>query len=389
MIVAQIAVSIGVLGAATMLHRGWIGAYGERDPGFRTDDIVSTQLVVLGPRPDSSVPLARLRTEIEAAIRSLPGVVDVGATTRLPWTDAPIRRVSVERSSGGGEQATLSVPTVAVGPGLLELIDATPLVGRLFADPDFRQGAPPVALVNQPFVDESLDGANAVGRRIRFDRPGEEDSPVWYEIVGVVPDRGLSAADPQRAGGVYIPMGDEADFRLLVRYTGRPAEFIPALQATVFAVDPGIAVTGTGVLSRQLLEIRRVYLVFGSIFTSLGSIVLLLSMMATFAILSFEVTRRTREIGLRVALGAHHRSILRLVLGRVVVYMAAGGAIGIVLGYLLLNAARAMLVMRFPPTGLPTFPILIGVMTLAALIAAWLPASRTLSIRPMEALRFD
>jgi ABC-type antimicrobial peptide transport system permease subunit len=161
------------------------------------------------------------------------------------------------------------------------------------------------------------------------------------------------------------------------------------VQAAVFEVDPGVAVSDAGVLSAQLRDIRRVYLLFGSVFTTMGGIVLLLSMMATFAVLSFEVTRRVREIGIRIALGADRAAIIRSVLGRVGIYVAAGSVVGTVIGALLLRGARAMLVMRFPLTGVLTFPLLMALATASALVAAWLPARRALAIRPMEAMRAD
>jgi ABC-type antimicrobial peptide transport system permease subunit len=123
--------------------------------------------------------------------------------------------------------------------------------------------------------------------------------------------------------------------------------------------------------------------------TSLGGIVMLLSLTAMYAILSFEVTRRTREIGVRIALGARNRRVLRDILSRALLWVAAGGVLGTGFGLLLLLLARATLVMRFPATGGVTFAVLVFGAAIAGMIAAWIPARRVLRVRPMDALRID
>jgi hypothetical protein len=269
------------------------------------------------------------------------------------------------------------------------VFDAEATAGRVFHAADYREEAAQVALVNEPFVRRYLGGGNALGRRIRIARADDAGPPVWREIVGVVPDLGLSGADPERAAGVYLPIGAEDAFRVFIRTRVPPASLSAELRAAAFNVDPELPVSGIVVLSQELALVRRVYAIIGTAFTSLGATVLLLSLAAMYAILSFEVTRRTREIGIRVALGATSGGVLSGLLRRVGVYVVAGSVAGAGLGLLLLGVARATFVMTFPRTGLFTFAAQGGLVAIAALAAAWVPGRRALGIQPMDALRAD
>ena len=384
MIVAQIALSVGVLGAAVMVHQGWLQ---RADPGASSalpaGSIVAAQ-IDLPPMAGSG----GLRAELEAAVGALGGVVAVGTSTFLPGADAPLRPFEVESTTGEAPPLRLTVPVAQVSRGFFAVAQIEAEAGRLFDDADYAVASPRVALVNEAFVRQQLAGANAVGRRIRPARSGD-DVPPWYEIVGVVGGPPLSANDPDRAGGAYLPLGDASAFRLLARTDGSPSTLALRLQPAVFSVDPTVAVSGIRVLSDVLHALRRLYLLIGSAFTSLGAVVLLLSLMGIYSVLSFEVTRRTREIGVRVALGAGTTDVLRPVLGRVAAYAALGGALGTVLGLTLVRLAQAMFVMRFPPTGARTFVILVVGALVAALVAAWMPTRRALAIHPADALRAE
>lgn len=199
----------------------------------------------------------------------------------------------------------------------------------------------------------------------------------------------MSANDPDRAGGVYLPLGPEQAFRLLARTDGPASELTTRIQPAAFSVHPEIAVSGIRVLSDVLRALARLYLIIASVFSALGAMVLLLSLLGIYSVLSFEVTRRTPEIGVRVALGAGTADVLRPVLGRVAVYAVVGGALGTGLGLLLVRLAQAMFVMRFPPTGPGAFAVLVGVALAAAVVAAWMPTRRALAIHPAEALRSE
>lgn len=387
MIVGQVALSIGILGAALLVHQGWSTEFLDARLGVPSDRILVARMSA-----DAPLSGATLRG-LEARLTQLPGVVAAGVGDHTPGVDAPLRQVVLEDEAGGPGTA-LRVPRARVGPGYFQALGTGPLTGRTFVADDFAADALPVALVNRSFVDRYLGGGNAVGRHIAIpDARPPDAAPALatpsHRIVGVVPDLGLTATDPERAAGVYLPLTTAWSFRAVVQTATQPEGLDEAVRGAAFAVDPGIGVNSTIVLSTSLSALRRVFVVAGWGFTGFGGLVLGLSLLATYALLAFEVTRRTREIGVRVALGARPARILTALLSRVAGYVAVGALVGTGLGYLLVEVARATFVHRFPPTSPWTFLGLAGLALLVGFAAAWIPARRALSVHPVEALRAD
>lgn len=380
LVVAQVAVAVAVLGCAAMVHRGWAGGLAARNPAVPVDRLVVADLTL---PPDTPWPPTALLQGLDGA----PDVEAATLTTHVPGTDARRGPVELEEASG----AALVVARIEVLPGYFSAVAAEPLAGRAFAPDDGRGGAPPVAVVDRAFVEAHLGGGNAVGRRLRWagSAPGSDPEP-WLEIVGVVPDLGVAGADPASTGAVYRLLGATADPRLILRTAVAPrVPPEPALRAALYDVDPAVGVQGVRVLGDALEARRRVYRWMGSLATGAGALVLGLAVLATYALLAFEVTRRTREVGVRVALGASAGAVLRPILARTARRLAAGAVLGSALGALLLALVRATLVLRFPATGTATFPVLAGVVAVAGVLAAWVPARRALAVHPMEALRSE
>lgn len=283
----------------------------------------------------------------------------------------------------------MPAPSHAVSIGFLEAIGARTLSGRLFTASDIIDGAAPVAVVNAPFVQKFLGGRHPIGRRIRVDGTREDGSPEpWREIVGVVPDLGLSVANASLAGGFYTPVHDEFLYFLAVRTTTDPMKLAPQLRAAVAAVDPDLQLNEFATLEDSGREERLFLTGMAVAMTAMGGIALLLSIVGIYALLSFMVTRRTREIGIRLALGATSAQILRSITGGAMVYLAIGGVIGSVLGVLFLQV-RSILLISIPAAGIAMPATIFLTLALAGGIACWLPARRALGIRPSEALQAD
>ncbi len=382
MIVAQIALAVGVLGAAASINRGWVRGFDETalGPGAESTLVAAIRLPAGVDDPGT------LRRALVTELVGLGGVEAVSSANHTPGVDAPLRRVVVEGVPGGA--AGLQVPVARIDDGFFEVIEARPLVGRLMRAEDFGPGAARVALVNEAFVNDRLGGANAIGRRIRIAGSADE-VPVWHEIVGVVPDLGLSGLDPTRAGGLYLAMEAPPTFDLLIRADDPSPAFVQQVQAAVYRVHPEVAVEHVSVLAEVVRDVRRIFTGIGSTFTLLGSIVLGLSLLGIYSILAFEVTRRTREIGVRVALGAQRLDVVRPVLGRVARLVAVGGVVGMMLGLALGRLAAGTFMLRVPETGLATLAVLVVIVLAAALAASAVPTLRALAIQPAGALRAE
>ncbi|MGH9219176.1 MAG: FtsX-like permease family protein, partial [Vicinamibacterales bacterium] len=298
----------------------------------------------------------------------------------LPRLDPAVQPIAIEPLSGQQQSLTGSAPAAEVSDGFLESIGGRTITGRSFAANDFLAGAAPVAIVNQPFVDRFFDGRSPVGRRVKVSTAG------WREIVGVVPDLGVSAGDRRKAAGVYLPMLNPApNLHIAIRTAGNPNRVAGPLRRTVAEIDPKADLRSIRLLEEVGREQRSFLSGMASAMTALGAMTLLLSVVSIYALLSFMVTRRTREIGIRVALGARRSQIIATVAGNAVALLGGGVALGTVAGVTLAGFQSVMLI-RMPSVGVSTPTMVIGILMLAGLAAAWSPTRRALGIRPTEAL---
>ena len=380
LLVVEIALSVALLnGAVTMA--GAFESFVDEIPALPQRQVLTAHI--------GRITSPEMRDRVVEAAAALPGVVAAGAGQKLPRLYPPPRPTVVEPIGDEPLRAAQPAPTHAVGNGFLEAIGARPLAGRLLTATDFIEGAAPVAVVNEPFVQKFLGGRNPIGRRIRVEeaRAAAEEEP-WREIVGVVPDLGLSVGDPALAGGFYTPVRDEMLYYLAIRTSADPMTLVAPLRAAVANVNPDL----------QLEEIRpledagweeRVFLAgVASALTAMGGMALLLSIVGIYALLSFMVTRRTREIGIRVALGATNRQVLFSITGGALVYLAAGGVLGSALGIAFVQM-RSMILISIPEPGIWMPLTIFLTLAIAGATACWLPARRAMRIRPAEALNSD
>lgn len=381
LLVIEIALSVGLLNGAVTMARAF-RAYVAEVPALPVNQVLTAQMGRISSND--------ARGRIVEAARQLPGVIAVGTGDRLPRQYPLPRLTSVEPIGDERPEGAQSAPSSAVGEHFLEAIGAHAISGRLFTSADFLKGAAPVAVVNEPFVRKFLHGRNPIGRRIRIEGNREDGSAQpWREIVGVVPDLGMSVANSAMAAGFYIPAGDTFQYFLAIRTAGGdPLKLTPALRAAVARVDPDAQLDDIHTLEDAGYEERQFLSGVAMAMTAMGSIALLLSVVGIYALLSFMVTRRTREIGIRVALGATSRQVLQSVTGGAMLYLAVGGAIGTALGLLFLRI-RDILLVSIPDAGLSMPTTIFVTLAIAGGVACWIPARRALAIRPSEALNSD
>jgi predicted permease len=380
LLVVEIALSVGLLNGAMTMARAF-NAYFDEIPALPQNQVLTAHL--------GRVRSPEMRDRIVAAAAAMPGVQAAGAGQLLPRLYPMPRRTAVEPLDDEPRQAGMPAPSFAVGNGFLEAIGGRALSGRLFAATDFIEGAAPVAVVNEPFVQKFLGGRNPIGRRIRIEQPRDDGSEEpWREIVGVVPDLGLSVANRSLSAGFYTPVRDEMLTFLAVRAAAEPLKLTAPLRAAVANVNPDLQVEEFNTLEDAALEERAFLSGISLGLTVMGGMALLLSIVGIYALLSFMVTRRTREIGVRVALGATSRQVLQTVTGGALVHLSVGGVVGSVLGVLLVESRRVMLI-SIPDAGMWMPATIFAVLAIAGGAACWLPARRALGIRPSEALSAD
>jgi hypothetical protein len=380
LVTVQVALSIALLNSALLMARGVAG--------YMNPTIHVPVHEVLTARVVSETTAA---TAIEQTAAAMPGVAAAGVSSSLPGLSPPTRMTIVEPlAESAGPMGPRAAPVVAAGPGFFDTFGARLESGRLFNASDFAANAAPVAVVNRPFVDEFSGGHDPIGRRIRaVGADASQPAEPWREVVGVVPDLGLSAGDEHLAAGYYVPIGREASFHVALRTSGDARRLSAPLRSALNDLDPQVQLRDVVSLDAVGREDRVVFAGIGAALAALGGIGLLLTVIGTYAILSLSVTRCTREIGVRQSLGATRRQVLQSVLGRTALPPAIGAVAGVALGQALVPM-RSIFAFRLPdgsgPWGLPILGV---IMVTAAVVAAWVPARRALAIDPAEALRSE
>jgi putative ABC transport system permease protein len=338
---------------------------------------------------------ARTYARLEQQIAKGPDVVAVTFADRQPGGDRPIERTaSVEIPSGAGPAFHTGFATSSVGPGFFEAFNRPIIAGRGFHGGDFSPAARTV-IVNEAFVRGVVQHgiASPLGARLRYaSESGVSAEEPPFEIVGVVRDLGLDPGEQGDEAAYVFHAASAATVSPLVmsvRLRGNPATLAARLPVIAAGVDGGLSVLEAQSLSESIWE--RDYWMFVPVAASAGvsALVLLLSAMGLFSLMSISVSRRTREIGLRMALGANPRRVLARIVAHAMVLMGSGVAAGG--GLVLLVVA-----LGGGPTGRPAedvvsfaawIAVTSAVMLGAGLLACVEPARRALRINPIDALR--
>jgi putative ABC transport system permease protein len=394
LVVAELALSVVLLVGAGLTLRSFVRLVAV-DPGFRVDDQL-TFTVVMQPTqyPDSRHMTAFTRRLVEQ-LASTPGVQHAGATTHLPFSGQ-----NMENSFGveglttppGAEQPVAGMRGVT--PDYFAALGVPLKAGRLFTAAD-REDSPPVAIVNEGFSRRYWPGQNAVGRRLK--EGSASDPGPWRTVVGVVADIRHNGPGEDARPEVDLPYA-QVDPDLMTTWF-RGAAFVvsgslpssalaPAARAQVRAIDPAMPlneVQAMATLASDVVAQPRFRTVLLGAFAALA---LTLATVGVFGVLSYFVTQRTQEIGIRIALGARPGDVVRLVVTRGVTLAAAGIAIGLVAAIPLTRSMQTLL-FDVQPTDIPTFATVGIVLTLVAAAASYLPARRATRVDPVTALRME
>ena len=335
LVVAEVALALVLLVSAGLLFRS-LSRLLAVDTGFDDAPLLTMQVQVTGHRYDADSVRYRFLEQSLEAVRGVPGVAAAAYTSQRPLSDdLDVYGVHLERETDpANDGASLRY---AVTPGYFAAMGIPLRAGRLLDEHD-RAGSPRSVVVSEAFARAAFPGGDAIGQRLRFGDP-EGD---WYTIVGIAGDVRQTALGLTTASAVYVTPTQwhwvDRRMSLVVRGRGAPAmlapaTLAPAVRAAIWSVDKDQPVVRVATM-RELVEAsvadRRFALV---VFEAFGLAALLLAAIGLYGILSVSVTERTREIGVRSALGASSRDILALVLRQGMVLTAVGVALGLVLAW--------------------------------------------------------
>jgi putative ABC transport system permease protein len=387
LVVSELAISLILLvGAGLLLNSLWRVFH--VNPGFDPHGVLSTQ-VVLSPAAykDDQRSIEFFR-QVAGKIQALPGVRAVGAVSELPLSQQynDTFFTIVEHPPKNPEDKNDADIRVAT-PGYFEVMQIPLLRGRLLSDQDGPH-APRVVLVNEPFLREYFSGEEAVGKHLSIF--GGEQGYNEFEIVGVVGGvRHFALRTPPRPE-MYVPYAQavSSQMNLVVRSAGDPTQLSSAVRDAVASVDKGEAIA-TPQAMEEIVATSTAGDRFNALLLGLFAVVaLVLAAAGIYGVVSYSVSQRTREIGLRMALGAQPRDVLRLVVGHGMRLALAGVAIGVAGSFLLARLLASQLfgvTSNDPATFAAVSALLAGV----ALAACWIPARRATRVDPMIALRYE
>lgn len=342
---------------------------------------------VLTARVDAS--LARAQQLVQR-LEQEPGVVGVTLGSTLPMMYHPLNAIEVEDIPLGSSRATGDprVSSAFVLPGFFATFDAPVTAGRGFTESD-QHSAHRVVIVNETLVASRFGGMNPVGRRIRVVADDDHATPSpWAEVIGVVRDLGMGVPPSPGVAGLYYPLAtaDSSALYVAVRVAGDATTMAPTLRAAASAVASDLRVWEVQPLSEVTAAELRAIDFFFRMTLGISAIALVLSLASIYAVMSFAVSRRTREIGIRIALGSERARVVLAILRRPLTQVSTGLCVGLLFTTWMVNeiynrsltSSQWLMILGY------------GVaMLMVCLLACLVPARRALAVEPTEALRAD
>jgi macrolide transport system ATP-binding/permease protein len=381
LVVFQVALSLAALIAAGLFLRSLRQAQAV-DPGFEINKVL-VMTFNLG-REGYTPERGRLFYEqVAERMAGLPGARSASIAQDMPFAGGMARSVFLEGQQGASRNGTL-VQLNIVDPHYFEALGIPLLRGRAFTSAD-RPGTPQVVVVNQTMADQFWKGQDPIGKRFKFF--GDEQ---YTEVIGVVKDSKYNALveDPQPF--LYRPLAQNytPDATLHVRTAADAAALVATVRNAVHEIDPRLTVfdvrTLKGQVDRSLAPQRlNVWLL-----TTFGVVASLLAAIGIYGVASYSVSQRTREIGIRMALGAARHDVLRLVLRQGLALIVIGVAVGLG-GALIVTRLLSSLLFGVRATDLTTFVTTALMLTAVAVLATYIPARRATRVDPLMALRYE
>ena len=389
LVVAQVSASLMLLTATFLMVRGFHAGMGE---GVAFAEVAKDHVLMASFDPRllqyDAAQTQRFYQQLTERARQAPGVQSAGLTQNPPLglDDFDAMTFVPEGAQLPADRETLHSAMDTVDEGFFDAMGIPIVRGRAFLRSDDTD-APRVAIVNETFANHFWPGADPIGRRIHLDR--RDGTPV--EIVGVAKTVKYRDNNEKAVDFVYVPLAQRPVSRmtLLLRATAGPLTVLEPLKAIVRTLDPNLPIVDV----RTYMTVYRYALVEGpgvaiKLVGIMGAMALVLAIAGLYGLVAYNVSRRTREIGIRIAIGALRSDVIRLVLGKGLVLVAVGTAIGLALGFALEQVMNSML-FRTGGVDVVVYLVIVPSMFLVAMLAAWVPAFRASRIDPTQALRYE
>lgn len=352
------------------------------DFGFNSVDLLTARIDLSEARYPTDDAVRSQSERLLSSLQARTGASAVALGSELPVFDRP-RRVIVKTTDASVDVSRMASLTAA-SPGLFKALGMKLRQGRDLRETD-RPEAPPVAVVNEALAAREFLGRDAIGQRLQA---GGAGTP-WLEIVGVVSNLINPGSGEAPEPRVYVALAQRPTRSLVVfAHTAAPEIILTSLRESMRAIDPDQPLYDAKTMEQVIWEDLASNRIITGLFMALGLISLTLAAVGLYGLNAFLVGQRSREIGVRMALGASVQDVVRMVVSQGARLTAAGLAVGIGLG-LLLGRAMSSILVDVSPTDPLTLVATVGVLGLAALLAHWVPARRAARVNPIDALRHD
>jgi predicted permease len=386
LVVAEIALSCGLLiGAGFMIQS--VVQRDHFDYGIPTRSIFTARVGLFESTFPDSVSRRLFWDELLRRVEQLPGQQGVTLMSNLPGVGSGTEWFALEGKTYAHDRDRPEVRTAAVTPGYFGTFKLRALEGRLFNDGD-RLGSRPVAIVTRNFATKYFAGSSALGRTLRLG--GADTKEPWLTIVGVIPDVWYQGTNDDTPEALLRPIA-QGDWRFLsvaVAAVGDPLAFTEPVRTAVAGLNPDQPIYFVRTLQKAIDDNGWFYSVFGGLFVVFGFAALVLAAIGVYGVMSFAVTRRTQEIGVRMALGAGARQVMGLFLRQGALQVGAGLVVGLGLA-VLLSKGLATVLFQVNTKNPLMFAAVMAALGITGIVAVLIPAQRATRIDPLMALRYD
>jgi putative ABC transport system permease protein len=383
LVVAQVALSLVLLVSASLFVRSFLNLQDERG-GLETSHLMSMRIYLPAGRYEKEADMSRRVEDVVRRLETLPGVEAVSASNNIPLGDGGgYGRIAIDgKDFPRGEEP--NVFWAGVGPHLLKTLGLEPVSGRGFTDAE-GFSLSHVALVNQMFATKHWPGKDPVGRRFRL---LDGDNTEWLSVIGVVADFKNEDIDNKIQPAAYLPYPYQASRNtgLTIRTRFDPLQVVAGARREIRASDPDLPVFDIYTLEQVRQQGVWEYRFLGGMFIVFGVIALFLAAIGVYGVLSYSVSQRVREIGVRVALGAQDGDVMRLVLRQGLLLALFGIVFGLPLAFGASQVVKGVLynVSSNDPV---SFGLISAVLAAIAALASYMPARRALDVDPLDAIR--
>jgi putative ABC transport system permease protein len=350
------------------------------DPGFKTENVVTMQMSLTPSKYQGPPQIKEFYQRVLENIKAQPGVVAAGATNNLPLTGGGgYTKIYVEGQENAKPKEMMTGVQIAT-PEYFKAMGVPFLAGR-----DFTPQEDLVLIVNDSTAKKLWPGENPLGKRVKFQPNGD-----WIPVVGVVADMKALGLTAEPRIEMFLTLGQDT-FRsgfLIVRSNVGTETMVPSLRAAVLAIDKNMAIYNIKTMERVVSDSiaqPRFNMVLLAIFAGLA---LILASVGIYGVMSYSVTQRTQELGVRMALGAQRRDIFSLVLKQGIILALIGVAIGLA-GAIGLSKALASVLYGVSATDPVTFISVAVIMLAVALVACFFPARKATKVDPLTAMRYE